>query len=292
MTNPFKQLGSIVTTDKELAPLTSLKIGGLARYFIEPDDIEQLAATIRIAAEHDVAIRVLGGGTNLLIAAERLDCAVLSLNRISFVERNRNNIRAGAGAKMPQLIKQSVQWGLSGLEGLSGIPGTAGGFAASNAGGKWGDVADVIDSVTLVHSNGDIEQRAASQLEFGYRHANLGDGIVAAVTFALAPGDADEMTNRCRSILNKKSNEQPLNQRSPGCVFKNPPGGSAGKLIDDAGLKNLSVGDARVSDHHANFIVNTGTATAEEMIRLIELVHDEVDKRSGINLKLELKVWS
>ncbi len=289
---PFADFAAILTLDKCLGPLTTYGVGGTARYFLEPADPDQLANVVRTARTHGIAIRSLGSGANLLVAADVLNCAVVSLAKLNTVERSGNRITAGAGAEMQPLIVQAVEWGLSGLEGLAGIPGTLGGFVAMNAGGKYGEVSHAIESVTVIRPTGECETRLAGSLRFAYRTAALGEDVVAAATFELRPGDPVSLRARRRQILQEKLATQPLGEKSPGCVFKNPPGDSAGRLIEAAGMKNQSVGAARVSEKHTNFILNTGGATVEDILSLIKRVRSEVARACGVTLELELKVWS
>jgi UDP-N-acetylmuramate dehydrogenase len=200
-------------------------------------------------------------------------------------------VLAGAGVDMYWLVGESVRRGLAGLEGLAGIPGHLGGIVCMNAGGKWGQIADVVRGLTAVDALGGIRRLTPAEAGFGYRRSNLAGMVVCDLKLELRAGSPIEIRERLKDAWRSKSATQPMREWSAGCVFKNPPGGSAGALVDRAGLKGHSVGGARVSQVHANFIVVRPGVTAEDIFTLIGQVRREVARQFGVELELEIEVW-
>jgi UDP-N-acetylmuramate dehydrogenase len=180
---------------------------------------------------------------------------------------------------------------LAGLETLSGIPGTVGGALRGNAGGRSGDIGQFVDSVTVMSSKGEISTRRGDDLWFGYRESNVDELVILEGSFSLQPGDSQEITRRMRKLWIMKKATQPLSFQSAGCIFKNPRGLSAGSLIEQAGLKGIRVGQAEISDRHANFIVTHPNAKSEDVLRLIDLARSKVSEQFGVDLELEIKIW-
>ncbi len=284
---------AIVRRDEPLAPFTWFRVGGPAQYFIEPRSEDELAAVVRACAADGVAIRILGSGSNLLVRDEGVSGAVIRLTHEAFaqigVEGTR--VKAGAGALLSNVISQSVKAGLAGLETLVGIPGTIGGALKGNAGGRSGDIGQFVRSVTLLTHAGEIVARGQDELSFAYRSSSLDDLLVLAGEFDLQRDHPDEITRRMRTIWIMKKATQPLAFQSAGCVFRNPRGLSAGALIEQAGLKGTRVGEAEISDRHANFILTNPGAKSSEILRLIDLARAKVAEQFGVDLELELQIW-
>jgi UDP-N-acetylmuramate dehydrogenase len=203
-------------------------------------------------------------------------------------------VRAGAGTLLQGLVSAAGRRGLGGLEPLVGIPATVGGAVVMNAGGRYGSTFDTLVSVAVMREDGEIEDRDPALLAPGYRSTRLGRGeVVVEATFELEPASPDEVLGRTQDVLSEKGARQPLDQWSAGCIFKNPAGAgaSAGRLIEEAGMKGARVGDALVSEKHANFIVNRRSASAADVLALVDRVRDAVFARCGILLELEVRTW-
>ncbi len=280
--------------DVPLSGLTWYKLGGPARSLFEPRDENELAGVIRRCNDAGANWRVLGGGANLLVRDGGVDDVVIRLTGPVFQSTRRENgtIEAGAGVDMLELVKQASLEGWEGFESLAGIPGTVGGCIRMNAGGRFGSIAPLVKDVTLVTRAGAVVVRDASELNFSYRKAELGGGIVVSARFHARPADADETHRRYLEIWRDKYRTQPpLKARSSGCVFKNPRDASAGRLIDEAGLKGTRRGGAEISTIHANFIVAHNGARAADVMELIDLARERVWALNGIEMELEVEVW-
>jgi UDP-N-acetylmuramate dehydrogenase len=292
--NWFDGLEAIVRPDIPLRDFTWYRLGGPARWLCEPRDERELAAAFARIHAARVPWRVLGGGANVIARDEGFDGAVIRLCGAEFerIEFSDDTVIAGAAADLPKLVRATLAQGLVGLEVLAGIPGTVGGAIRMNAGGHQGEIGQFVRQVRLVDSDGQLVTRSAATLGFSYRNANLQDGIVLDVTLALQRGDAEEALRRYRVIWNAKYESQPpLAARSSGCVFKNPPGQSAGRLLDQAGLKGTRIGGAEISTRHANFIVADGGATSQDVLNLIQLAKERVRQTTGIELEPEVEIW-
>ena len=280
----------IVTTDAPLAQRTSFGIGGVAKQFIQPRSVDELAEVVGFLNDSGAPYRILGGGTNLLIRSREISEPVLHLGRMRSMRFNGASVDADAGVSLGRFVTECGAAGLAGPEALAGVPGTVGGAAVMNAGGKHGYIGGMVKGVTVLHGAG-VRTLPADKIEFGYRTSSLRGETVAAVSFALQKADRAEIARRRQSILAGKKLSQPLRARSAGCVFRNPPARHAGRLIDSAGLKGARVGGARVSPVHANFIVNAGGATADDVLALIEKIQKEISKIYNLALELEIEIW-
>lgn len=279
-----------VIFDAPLAEVTSLRVGGPADAFVSPEDVHDVCRIVRQAREAQVPVMVLGG-TNLLVQDGGIRGVVLSLSKLAGIEKEDDRlVFAEAGVRMPTLLGFAVHHALSGLEWAAGIPGTVGGAVVMNAGTKLGEMQNCLDTVQLVDPEGRLLTYPAADLSFAYRSVSLPDGIVVGAWLRLTPAPRETIESRTKSYLQYRKRSQPLSQPNAGSVFKNPPGTTAGRLIEEAGLKGCRVGDAQVSAKHANFIVNLGHARSADVLRLIETVRQEVLDRTGIRLDLEWKV--
>jgi UDP-N-acetylmuramate dehydrogenase len=281
-----------VREGEPLASGTTFRIGGPARWLVEPDSPEQAADTLRAARECDLAVRLLGGGSNLLVRDAGVDGVVLRLSRLSGVEWGADgSVTVGGGASLPRLVREATRRGLSGLEGLTGVPGSVAGALVMNAGGRHGEICASVRWVDVLDSDGTPRRLSRAEAGFRYRDSDLRGRIVLGARLELASTDPAALASRYTDIMRDKKETQPLGKPNAGCIFKNPAGEKAGRLIDQCGLKDARAGAARVSSLHANFIINEGRAAADDVLSLIDRIRAEVAARRGIFLDLEILVW-
>ena len=277
-----------------LAEYTSLGIGGttdlllIRRHSALPDLITLLRGA-------GVAYKFLGGGTNLLVKDGELPWVVLQLaHQEPGVRLEGNSARVDAAADLGRTVTFCAKNDLGGMEGLIGVPGTVGGALRMNAGAYGTQIGSYVREVELYRAaDSRIETLWEKQISFEYRHTSFApDDIMLAVKLELPSKPYREIIEGIRVCNEKRRSSQPLNQKSAGCIFKNPPGGSAGRMIDELALKGFSVGDARVSDRHANFFVNAGHATCADMLGLIAQVRERVHAAYGVELENEVILWT
>ena len=275
------------------APLreyTSFKIGGPADVVVEPSDIEDLCLVVLQARARKIPLFVLGG-TNLLVRDGGIRGIVVSLARLRGIKEEPGSVLyAEGGVGMPTLIGYAIRHSLAGLAWAAGIPGTVAGCVVMNAGTKLGEMKDSVKALRMVNMKGQVVELEAAQVKFEYRRALLPRGIVVGVWLQLKQGVRSEIEKIVKDYLHYRRDTQPLAMPSAGCVFKNPPNDSAGRLIEAVGLKGARVGDAEVSMKHANFMVNRGQASAADVMALIRNVRSEIRRRAGVRLDLELKI--
>lgn len=283
--------GVAVVEDQPLGPWTTLGVGGSARWFVEPRDASELA---RVLSAVDVPLLVLGRGSNMLVADAGWPGLALRLGAgFKWQRRSGVAVSSGGGTSMPALAAWLATEGLAGLEFAAGIPATVGGSVRMNAGAHGGQTADSLTSVTIASpSDPSGREYAPDELDFAYRHSSLPDGaVVVSASWTLREDDPAAIRERLDELRAWRRRTQPLRQRNCGSVFTNPPGDSAGRLIDEAGLKGRAVGGASVSEKHANFIVvDPAVATAHDVVTLIRLVRDEVASRGGPVLVPEVRL--
>jgi UDP-N-acetylmuramate dehydrogenase len=283
-----------ISTDRSspLSERTTLGVGGPADTLAFPRTADEAAALLRHCSATGTPWRALGRGSNLVVADEGVRGVVVSTERMRTLKiLPDGRVRAGAGLPTSVLLAETRKRRLGGLECLVGYPATVGGAARMNAGGRWGETGQRVESVTVVDEAGEIHTLPAADCAFGYRRSALGRVLAVEVEFRLPDVDPAEYAERIGAIHREKSAAQPLAEPSAGCMFRNPPGASAGRLIDAAGLKGHAVGGAMVSTVHGNFVVNRGGARADDVLRLVERVRDEVLRRFGVELVLEVEVW-
>jgi UDP-N-acetylmuramate dehydrogenase len=279
-----------VSFKASLREYTSFKIGGPADVVVEPADIEDVCLVVRQARMRKIPFFVLGG-TNLLIRDGGIRGIVISLVRLRGIKEESGSVLyAEGGVGMPTLIGYAIRHSLAGLEWAAGIPGTVAGCVVMNAGTNLGEMKDSLKAVRMVNIKGQIVDLEAAQVRFEYRRALLPRGIVVGVWLQLKQGVRSEIERVVKDYLRYRRDTQPLAMPSAGCVFKNPLSGSAGRLIEEAGLKGAHIGDAEVSMKHANFIVNRGQARAADVVALIAKVRRAIRRRAGVRLDLELKI--
>ena len=280
--------------DEPLARHTSFRIGGPATRMAFPTSGEQIVLLTGFAQECGVTPFLLGNGTNLLVADEGLDTLVIQtgegLNRIAL---DGGIITADAGVSLARLGVFAWQHSLTGLEFAHGIPGSLGGGVVMNAGAYGTELAQIVSSVDCVSlHNGKPIHYSADKLDFSYRHSALMDTdvVVTQATLALAPGDPEAIRARMEACARARREKQPLNLPSAGSTFKRPEGHFAAKLIDDCGLRGLTVGGAQVSEKHAGFVVNVGGATARDMLELMRQIEQRVFEQTGVQLEPEVRI--
>jgi UDP-N-acetylmuramate dehydrogenase len=292
-TNPFEGLEAVVKEYVPLAPRTWYKIGGPARWYIQPTNPEELSDAAVRCAENDIPMYVLGLGANLLVSDAGVNAAVFRLDAEYWrrVKYDHAKVEVGAGADMQKLVLRTVRQGLAGIECLAGIPGTLGGGVRMNAGGKFGDIGALVTSVQVMDAEGNIYERTKDDLVFEYRNTNIVAPFILGATLELEPDDPERVMQKTKEIWMFKRNSQPLNTKSCGCIFKNPRGLSAGALIDQAGLKGMRIGGAEVSTKHANFIVAYPGCLADDVLRLVKIIREKVYDKNQITLESEVKIW-
>jgi len=279
-----------VTFGAALRAHTSFKIGGPADVLVEPADVADVCRVVVQAHGARIPLFVVGG-TNLLIRDGGIRGIVVSLSKLRGIHEEAGAVLyAEGGAGMPTLIAYAIRRSLAGLEWAAGIPGTVGGCLVMNAGTRLGEMKDAVKAVRLVTMKGEVRDLPAESIRFDYRRAHLPKGIVVGVWLQLHSGVRADIARIVKDYLHYRKDTQPLAMPSAGCVFKNPPRDSAGRLLEAAGLKGMRVGDAEVSTKHGNFIVNRGHASAADVIDLIQKVRRMIQQKAGVRLELELKV--
>ncbi len=296
----FKDLRGEIELNEPLAAHTSFRIGGPADALVSPADREDLSALLRDVRARKLDAVVLGSGCNLLVRDGGFRGVVISLRHFDTISITREYRSVGgayavlvaeAGATLARLLSFALEKGLTGMEFAAGIPGTVGGAICMNAGTAQGEMGDVVDSVTLMSPDGEAIVRHREEMAFGYRTASVpaGHAIIDAKVI-LRFDDKDRIRSQVKEIVEQRKARQPLGQPNAGSVFKNPQDEAAGRLIESAGLKGITVGRAQVSEKHANFIVNLGGATAADVIKLMETVKARVLEVHNVRLEPEIRI--
>ncbi|WDP85483.1 MAG: UDP-N-acetylmuramate dehydrogenase [Desulfobacter sp.] len=290
--------GVDLRTNHALARYTSFQVGGPADFFAKPSTREELASLIRIARKEGLPITVLGGGTNTLISDQGIRGLVLVLTRLKAtpqlepgLAKDQTKLGALAGDSLAAICRFAMENSLSGLEWAAGIPGTIGGAVMMNAGSGKKEISHLIESVEVFDLNTlSWKTIKAKNLNFRYRSLELEDTILIKAWLALTPTDPGQIQKAHQAHLEAKRASQPVSQASGGCFFKNPSSHpSAGRLIEEAGLKGYTLNGAMVSALHANFIINYDNATCKDILALKQVIQDQVYKKFGIKLKSEVK---
>lgn len=274
-----------------LAPYMHLRVGGPADWFLEPFTEEDAALCVRVCRENDVPLRVLGGGSNILCSDGGVRGAVLHLGNHNRMVRDKLRITAGAGVTLASLMRSTKELGLAGLEKLTGIPAHVGGAVAMNAGTRDGETFEYLTSLTLLEPSGELVVWSKKDMKPRYRDGGLEGRIVLHATWELHEDDPNAIFQRFSESLKKRNATQPVSQRSVGCVFKNPPGDAAGRLIEASGCKTMRNGGIEVSGVHANYFINSGTGTCAQFVELLEEVRKRVQSQFGVYLEPEVKFW-
>ena len=277
-----------------LAGLTSLGIGGTTD-LLRMKRHETIPDVVRLLDEKGIAHRFLGGGSNLLVRDGELPWVVLQLARPDEEVRIEGNfVTVDAAADLGRTVTYCAKRDLGGMEGLIGVPGTVGGALRMNAGAYGMQIGSYVREVTVYRAaRRRVETLKGEQISFEYRHTSFApDDMMLAVKLELPSKPFREILDGIRICNEKRRSSQPLNQKSAGCIFKNPPGASAGRMIDELGLKGHAVGGARVSERHANFFLNAGGATSADMLALIAEVREKVRAAYGFELENEVVIWN
>lgn len=290
---PFDDLGVAVSRGEPLSHHTWLGIGGDAAFFCEPVDVHALARVVRRCHELAIPVRVIGGGSNVLVPAGGFQGMVVRLSAPAFsaIAVDRPLIRAGAGAKLVHVVSAAVQAGLAGVEMLVDIPGTVGGAVVGNAGGHGGDIGQRVREVTVMLPDGGVEVRDRGRLAFESRWSNLDDCLVLGCCLELDAEDPGQLTKRMQKQWIVGRGGQPSGTRSVAMMFKDPLGTTAESLIEQAGGRDLRAGEASVYPPHANYVVAASGCTADDVRRLVEQVRDRVRQRLGVELTPLIQVW-
>jgi UDP-N-acetylmuramate dehydrogenase len=282
-----------VREQEPLALRTWFKLGGPAQYFAEPTTVDELSAVVERCRNESIHVRLLGGGSRILVREAGVTGMVISLSGPVFskIEISGHNVTAGGGAKLANVVSATVGAGLAGLDPLVGIPGTIGGALNGNAGTLGGDIGQWTCRATVMTRSGEVIQRERQDLVFAYRHSSLDELVILEAEFELEEDDPEELTKRMQKQWIVKKANLPMAHENTGCIFKNPRGVSAGMLIDQCGLKGERVGGVEVSQRHANFFVSDDAATSQDVLQLIDVVRSCVAERMGVELELELEIW-
>ena len=287
--------GLKVKSNEPLARYTSMKIGGPADYFIEAQDDAALRQVLPLLRRHGAALCLLGNGSNVLISDRGMRGAVIRLagnfKRVEWREDETGVwAEVGAACSVTQLVREAARRGYAGLEFAEGIPGTMGGALVMNAGAYGSEFEKIVDQVEGVTREGGVARFARTQMNFTYRDANLPPGVVVTrVRLGLSKQEASQVSSKLRELVTRRKSSQPSGYPNSGSMFRNPPGDFAGRLIEAAGLKGKRIGQAQISERHANFIVNLGAAKAEDVRQLMDLASAEVKQHFGVELTAEVK---
>ncbi len=267
-----------------------MKVGGPADYYVEPLDKEDLVAIVRYLREQQFPFMMIGRGSNMIISDEGYHGAAINLESgLAVVAMSGSLVMAEAGARLTKLVDFCIQNGLQGIEWAAGIPGSVGGAVVMNAGAHGSEMKDHIVDVEVLRES-QIQVVSKEQAAFSYRTSAFRTDVVLSARFKLAKGNTEEIRQKKSELIARRNATQPLNLPNSGSMFTNPPGTFAARLIEQAGLKGKRIGDAQISEKHANFMVNLGAAKASDILKLIELVRRTVYQNSGVFLELEVKL--
>ena len=289
-----KALGERAERDAPLASYTAMRVGGPADLLVVCSSVDEVVEVVRLAREHEVDWLLLGGGCNVLVADAGVRGLVI-VNRAAQIAFNGRTVRADAGVLLAALAKQAVERGFGGLEWAAGLPGTVGGAVVGNAGAFDGDIASVLCRAKMLEPSGEVVERHKEWFEFDYRLSRIKRekvgrrSVVLAATFELQRTGPEALAARMSEILEWRRTRHPAGA-TMGSTFKNPPDGHAGYLIEQAGLRGSFVGGAQISELHGNFFTNTGDATAEDVLALIEYARGEVKRQFDVDLGLEIEL--
>ena len=290
LTEQFKD--ALILTEEPMKNHTTFRIGGPADIYVEPD-FPSIIPLIQYLKEQYVPFTMIGNGSNLLVSDKGIEGVVISLGKKSAdITIDGDKMIVQAGAMLSTVANTAADNGLTGLEFASGIPGTIGGAVYMNAGAYGGEMKDVLESVLVLTEDFKQKMMTPEELELSYRHSSLMEngGYVLSAVIKLQPGDKSEIKAKIDDIRAQRTAKQPLNYPSAGSTFKRPEGYFAGKLIDDAGLRGYTIGDAQVSEKHCGFVVNKGNATASDVLLLMKNVDEKVYSLFGVHLTPEVRI--
>jgi UDP-N-acetylmuramate dehydrogenase len=284
---------SEIRLDEPMSRHTSFRIGGPADVLVMPRTAADLSRAVQLAREHGAPATITGNGSNLLVRDGGIRGVVVKLGEhFQKIEVQAPRMVVQAGALLGDVSRAAAAHALTGLEFAVGIPGTLGGAILMNAGAYGGEMKDVVTGVTVLDETGELCRLGPAELQFGYRKSALQGTrlVVAEVEMELKPGDPASIRERMEELTRQRESKQPLSFPSAGSVFKRPPGGYVGPMVEELGLKGYRIGDAQVSVKHAGFIVNCGSATARDVLALIRHVQAEVERAYGVRLETEVLV--
>ncbi len=283
---------ALILTEEPMKNHTTFRIGGPADIYIEPD-YAAIIPLIKYLKEADVPFTVLGNGSNVLVSDDGMEGVVISLGKKSdAITINGDIIQVQAGAMLSSVANKAADAGLTGLEFASGIPGSIGGAVYMNAGAYGGEMKDVLTEVRVLTNDLEEKIMTPEDLQLSYRHSSLMEdgGYVLSATLKLFSGNKEEIKAKIADIREQRTTKQPLNYPSAGSTFKRPEGYFAGKLIDDAGLRGYTVGDAQVSEKHCGFVINRGNATCAQVLQLMHDVDTKVFNEFNVHLVPEVRI--
>ncbi len=279
-----------ISLNESLAGFTTFRIGGEADYYVEPVDADDALNIVRYLNKQGVPFYVMGNGSNVLISDEGIRGVVINTEAsFNYLKHEEGNIIAGSGVKIAKFVDYCIQNGYAGVEMLAGIPATVGGALVMNAGAYSGETSTYVTEVTAIEDD-EIKRLTKEECAFVYRGSKLKGTVILEAKFWLPVGDKAEVIKRRKELLLNRNESQPVEIPNAGCIFKNPKDNKAAILIEQSGLKGLSFGGAKVSLKHANFIVNTGKATANDVIELVKIIRKTVKEKTGIELEMEVKL--
>lgn len=284
-------IGCNIKQNEPLSKHTTLCIGGNADYFVEIFNEQQLILLLKVIYKNKIKFYIIGGGSNILFSDEGFRGIIIKLCgdfcRYCIQE---NKIVCGSAVNLSFLSKITADKELSGLEYFVGIPGTVGGAIYGNAGTKNISISSVVDKLEIIDFTGRTQVLNKKDLKFEYRKSNLQNCVITKAFFILKKTDKNDILKVILQETDKRRKTQPIGTKNAGCIFKNPKNDSAGRIIDSLNLKNYSIGDIKVSNIHANFIINENNGSARDMLNLIDFIKNEVKKKYGISLETEIKI--
>lgn len=294
----ISELKKILTEDsillnENMAGHTTFRAGGPAKYFVEPSNPDQIRELVRLSVDNDIDYFIVGNGSNLLVSDEGFDGLIIHFGKkMSEINVNDNIIEAGAGALLSAIGAVALNNSLEGFEFACQIPGSLGGACLMNAGAYGGEMKDVLVSATVVTPTGEIKEVPVEAMELGYRHSIFlqDKSIVVSAKIKLTKGNPETIKEKMADLASRRREKQPLEYPSAGSTFKRPEGYFAGALIEQAGLKGKGVGDACVSEKHAGFVVNKGSATASDIYATMQMVSDTVMRENNVLLEPEVRL--
>jgi UDP-N-acetylmuramate dehydrogenase len=291
---PFQSGFEHILREREtLAPYTWLRLGGAAEYFAEPTSVDELAQLVKRCREEDLPVRLLGGGSNILVRDDGVSGLVIHLSAAQFghITAERDGLTVGGGAKLSHIISVAVRDGLAGLEQLAGIPGTVGGALHGNTACHGTDIGHCTQSATVLTHAGEIADRSRSDLLFAYRESSLDELAILEARFELERTDPLELTKRLQKLWIVNKAAQPLREHRTTMLFKDPGGISAASLIDQAGLHGTRVGGVELSDRNVNYAVAGENAATRDVLGLIDYLRESVLQRLGVELETVVDIW-
>lgn len=281
-----------VKIDEPMKLHTSFKVGGAADILVEPETSEEVQKVIELCTDNKIPYYIIGNGSNLIVKDGGIRGVVIKLSRLKSIKVEGEKIIAESGITLAAVAREALKNNLEGFEFASGIPGSVGGAINMNAGAYGGEMSQVVESALVINGDGKIIKILKEGLDLRYRHSIIMDQnyVVIEVTFKLAQGDYNNIKDKMDDLAKRRKDKQPLEYPSAGSTFKRPEGYFTGKLVEESGLKGITVGGAQVSEKHAGFVINKGDATAKDILDLIELVQKTVRDKFNVELQTEVLI--